>query len=93
MHTTYFPTVSRGIPGPISGVGGGVGMSTHPLGHTHAPPSIPAYLPRHTHLPQKGPGTRDAHQLEKNMGPEIPHLTDWHTPVKTLPSHNYCCGR
>ena len=41
MHTTYFPTVSRGIPGPISGVGGGVGMRTHPPGHTHAPPDIP----------------------------------------------------
>ena len=77
MRTAYLPTIFRGIPC----LGG-----WYPPRHTAAPWTYPA--------PSKGPGTRDTHPPGKDMELEIPTPpVNRQTPVKTLPSHNFICGR
>ena len=49
-----------------------------------------AYLPSDTYTPPRrdllrAPGTKDTYQPLPLLG------TDRQTPVKTLPTHNYCC--
>ena len=52
-----------------------------------------AYLPPTPH-PRKEPGTRDTHPLRRHRGPGIgTSPVDKETPVKSLPFHNYHCGR
>ena len=78
----------------------GVDISTPgiPTPDTYFPPG---YLPP---APQNGPGTRDT-TPQKGLGTRDTYLplegswdqrylrpVDRHMPVKTLPSHNYCCG-
>ena len=70
--------------------GGGGRLRTHPFGShvrvgttpwTYPPLDMPT-LSRHTH-PYKGRGTRDTHPLPVGR----------QTPVETLPSRNFVCGR
>ena len=56
MHTPSLPTISCGIPGPMSGV-----WNAPPLVHTHIPTFPPPRQTTHHPTPPhlKGPGTRD----------------------------------
>ena len=77
MHTARFCS-SGGIPYP-----------RHPTTRRNMGPEIP--------YPQKGQGhrTRDQEGTWHQRYPRYPacEQNDWHTPVKTLPSCNYCWGR
>ena len=63
-------------------------------GYVPTPPldlPTPTGLSTHTHT-HKGPGTRDTPQKGRGTR-DIPPPVNRHTPVKTLLSRNFVCGR
>ena len=86
MYVLWWPPL-----GDSTGQGGGGWYPrSHVQGvgiHNHPPLVYPG---------PKGAGTRHTHATGKDLGPDIPtHPPPMNrqTPVKTLPSRNYCCGR
>ena len=83
-----------------------LGIPMCPIRYTYPPREGPGTRDTYP-LPQKGPGTIDAYLLhQKGPGTRntYPSEETWYqrylppeqidkTPVKTLPTRNYCCGR
>ena len=59
------------------------------------PDTVPLQYPTPDTLSPRKDMRPEIPTSRRNMGPEIPYplRTDWQTPVKTLPSRNYCRWR
>ena len=96
MIPACLPTVSRRIPGPMSGRGIGHPWVSipwtypHPPGHTH-PQTYrpPGYHPRTYSPPRRKPGSRDIHPLGHTHSLNIPTSTPLPRTYPPLKRHWY----